>query len=271
MKPRHLLFLSIVVLVAAASVTIYLLRHPKGGTYEQSVSSTPFDHAHATFDRVLRTHVKDGLVDYTSIKNNPADLDTFLEDAAAVKESTYDTWSQNQQLAFLIDLYNAATIRLIIDNYPLESIKDIGNAIVGAWQKPVVRLFGKRKTLDYLEHSLIREKFDDPRIHFALVCAAISCPPLRAEAFVPDKLDAQLDDQGRTFLADKTKNRLSPDTKTAHISKIFDWFRGDFTKDGRSLLEALAPWFSESDRQLIESEDLKIEFQKYDWSLNGTR
>jgi len=223
-------------------------------------SATAFDHSHAELDAAMKKYVVNGMVDYAGLNANRGGLDAYVEKTSAVGESDFNGWSEAQQLAFLINVYNAETIQLILDNYPVKSIKDIGNFISTAQDKKVVTLFGEKTTLNYVEHDLLRAKYSEPRIHFAIVCAAISCPALRSEAFVADKLEAQLADQAENFLTDKSKNEYKGGE--LHLSKIFDWFEGDFTKGGKSLAEYVNPWFPED----VSGAD--VEFKDYDWALN---
>lgn len=223
-------------------------------------SASAFDQSHAELDAVMKRYVVKGMVDYTGLKANRAGLDSYITKTSAVSGSEFKSWSEAQQLAFLINVYNAETVQLIIDNYPVKSIKEIGNFISTAQDKKVVTLFGKTTTLNYIEHDLLRANYSEPRIHFAIVCAAISCPALRSEAFVADKLDAQLSDQAVNFLTEKSKNEYKGGE--LHLSKIFDWFKGDFTKGGKSIAEFVNPWFSED----VSKAD--VEFKDYNWDLN---
>ena len=207
-------------------------------------------------------------MDYAKLKKYPAELDAYLATLAAVPESAFKKWDRNQQMAFLINLYNAATLKLVADHYPIKSIKDIGNVLKGPWKQEVVRVFGKVQTLDHIEHDLLRPKYKDPRVHFAVNCASIGCPSLRPEAFQGAKLDAQLDEQGRLFLADKSKNHLDAKNKTLYLSQIFDWFKDDFTAKSGSVEKFIAPYVSEADRKLIERGGLSIKNTNYDWNLN---
>ncbi|HEY2952770.1 MAG TPA: DUF547 domain-containing protein [Verrucomicrobiae bacterium] len=227
-----------------------------------------FDHSHALLDQVLKTHVKDALVNYPALKANPKDLITYLDQLAAVGEADFQKWPEKQQLAFLMNLYNAATLRLIIDNYPIASIKKIGGLLSGPWKQEVVRLFGHITTLDHLEHQILRKKYAEPRVHFAIVCAAYGCPPLRSEAYVADRLDAQLDDQGRRFLGSANKNSVDAKARTLYLSPIFKWFSEDFEKKSGSVQKFVAPFFPEDARKEIEKGGLKMKYTDYDWSLN---
>jgi hypothetical protein len=132
----------------------------------------------------------------------------------------------------------------------------------------VVSLFGKQVTLDHVEHDLLRKDYKEPRIHFALVCAARSCPPLRGEPFVADKLDEQLEDQGRTFLNTPSKNRVDSAKRTAYLSKIFKWFGGDFEAQAESILAFVRPYFVEETAKAMKEGTFQVEYLDYDWSLN---
>ncbi len=224
-----------------------------------------FDHTHSEFTEVLRVHVKGATVDYAALKKSPGKLESYLASAAAVKESDFQTWTEARQIAFLANLYNAATLKLIIDHYPVKSIKDIGGLLSSPWKQPVVGLFGEKVTLDHVEHGLLRKNYSEPRVHFAVNCASVGCPNLRAEAFQADRLDAQLDEQARLFLSDKTRNRV--EGGTLYLSPIFDWFAADFTKAG-SVADFVAPYFPSEDRKAVVSGELKIRYTDYNWSLN---
>jgi hypothetical protein len=217
---------------------------------------------------VLKKHLKNGLVNYKALKGDRSDLDDYLKQTSVVREPEFKSWSKDQQLAFYINLYNAETFQLIIDHYPVASIKKIGGIFSGPWDQVVVELFGKKTTLNNLEHGIIRKQFSDARIHFALVCAAKGCPPLRAEPFVAEKLDAQLGDQGNLFLSELTKNRVDTKTKTVYLSKIFSWYAGDFEKSSGSVLLFVRPFFPDGDRKALLQPGYSISYTAYDWSLN---
>ncbi|OGR88885.1 MAG: hypothetical protein A2992_09425 [Elusimicrobia bacterium RIFCSPLOWO2_01_FULL_59_12] len=220
------------------------------------------------FFSVLKEVVKEERVDYSALKARPADLRVFLDLAAAMTEADFRSWPESKQIAFLINLYNARTLLLIIDHYPIASIKKIGNLLKGPWDQPVVRLFGQTMTLGHLEHEILRKRYNEPRIHFALVCAAKGCPPLRAEPYAADALDRQLDDQGRRFMRDSAKNRLDRNAGVLYLSPIFDWFKNDFTGKSESLQAFVAPYLSAADASFLTKNTVKIRFTDYDWSLN---
>jgi len=223
--------------------------------------------SHDALDQVLKKHVGNGQVDYAALKNDRQLLDDYIATIGGIGRTEFDTWNANDQLAFLINLYNAETLQLIIDNYPLSTIKDIGSIFTGPWDRKEVKLFGQQETLNFLEHDFIRENYDEPRIHYALVCAALSCPPLRSEAYLGNNLNEQLNDQAKVFLTDTTKNRIDTASKNLHLSKIFDWYGDDFRKNNNTLIGSLKPYLPENVRDQVDS-SYQIKFVSYDWQLN---
>ncbi|MEM1041522.1 MAG: DUF547 domain-containing protein [Bacteroidota bacterium] len=228
---------------------------------------------HSAFTAVLAEVVDErGLVDYAALTADPAPLDAYLADLAATDPSNL---ADADRLAFWLNVYNACTLKLIADNYPVGSIRDVvEGAFVPLVNTPFkvefVVVGGETRTLDKVEHGIIRPEFGEPRIHFALVCAAVSCPPLRAEAYAGDLLDAQLDDQARRFLANPDKNRVPAGDETIALSKIFDWFSGDFGEGPTGLQAFLAPYFDGAVRETLEAGGYDVNYLPYDWSLNDT-
>ena len=228
---------------------------------------------HGAFTAVLQDVVDErGLVDYEALVADPEPLNDYLRRLAATDPSNLP---DDDRLAFWLNTYNAYALKLIVDNYPVESIRDVvGGAFVPLVNTPFkvefVTVGGEVMTLDGVEHGTIREEFDEPRIHFALVCAALSCPPLRAEAYVGDRLDAQLDEQARRFLNNPAKNRIPADEDTIELSKIFSWFKGDFGGNDTALQAYLAPYFDGDVRTKLEQGAYDVDFLSYDWSLNDT-
>ena len=248
-------------------------------------SGGSFDHRHAAWDALLKQHVvvapsgNASMLRYAALQTQRAALKAYLDNLSAVVPASYSTWTRAQQLAFLINAYNAFTVELILTRYPdLKSIKDLGSFVQSPWKKKFFWLLGQERSLDEVEHEMIRAPgaFDDPRIHAAVVCASIGCPMLRAEAFTADKLDAQLEDGMRRFLADSSRNRFDPASGKLLVSKIFDWYGKDFEK-GHQGFASLKITFGRYAAQLaktpeaherIRQGDYKIEFLDYDWRLN---
>lgn len=247
-----------------------------------------FDHTHASWDAVLKNVVvvfADGnrsAVRYRRLKADRSALDDILKTLSAVSASEYASWSKPEQLAFLINAYNAFTIDLVLTQYPdLKSIKDIGGWFGSPWKKQFIPLLGRTISLDDLEHGMIRQPgtFDEPRIHVAVVCASVGCPMLRPEAYRADRLNDQLEDAMRRFLSDRTRNAFGVDTKALYLSRIFDWYRGDFGPATPNTSPALSYVFryadaladTEADRHYIRSGKAEIKFTSYDWDLNDVQ
>ena len=247
-------------LMAAASIA---------GSAESSAVE-PFDRDHSALTTILARHVRDGDVDYRGLAAGRGPFDSYLRSLQAVSASE-PTWSRDERMAFWINAYNAFTIRLILDNYPLETIRSIGLLPGAAFRKKFIPLGrnGEEISLDTIEHEILREKFRDARIHFAIVCASKSCPALRSEAYRARELTRQLDDAARGFLADPSKNRLDVASKTLHLSPIFKWFREDFERDAGSLEAFVARYTAPNDAERIRTAKMRLEFLDYDWSLNG--
>ncbi|MGE0336395.1 MAG: DUF547 domain-containing protein [Gammaproteobacteria bacterium] len=226
------------------------------------------DPEHAAWSALLSRRVADGRVDYVGfLREDQSTLDNYLATLSATCAEDYARWPRAEKIAFWINAYNAFTVRLIMNHHPLRSIRKIGWLPGAAFRLPFIPMHGLRGgdiTLDDIEHRVLRAEFAEPRIHFALVCAARSCPPLRAEAYRGADLERQLDDQGRRFLGDHTRNRVDRETGTLYLSTIFKWFRPDFETRG-SLGAFVAPYL---DLHASDIANFEIEFLNYDWSLN---
>ena len=223
---------------------------------------------HGAFDRLLRAHVHAGRVDYDAFARAP-EFPRYLDALAA---ADVERLSRDCQLAFWINAYNAYTIHLVNAHGERRSIRNIGKALgvvpaPGPWKLKIVRAGGRTLTLDAVEHEIIRKRFREPRIHFALVCAARSCPPLRPEAYTGPALEAQLEDQARIFIgATPSANRVDVKAATVYLSPLFNWYRSDF---GPSLGKFLARYVSDpAARALLESGRFKTVETPYDWGLN---
>ncbi|MDF2158441.1 DUF547 domain-containing protein [Algoriphagus sp. CAU 1675] len=221
--------------------------------------------SHQIWDGLLRKHVSsDGKVNYKGFIQDRAELEKYL-DLLSQNAPDRKNWSKNQQLAYWINAYNAFTLKLIVDNYPTKSIRDLGPKLKipllnDVWHYEFFQIGGQKSSLDEIEHSILRKEFDEPRIHFAINCASVSCPPLLNEAFVPEKLESQLDRVARAFINDPIRNKISPEN--LNLSSIFSWFKGDFTKKG-SLVDFLNQY---SKVKILASAD--ISYLDYNWDLN---
>lgn len=209
---------------------------------------------HSLWHTLLQNHVSsDGNVNYKAFKSDSSQLNAYINHLS--KSTPSESWSKKEKLAYWINAYNALTVDLILRNYPVKSIKDINNP----WKQRLWE-FGKNNyNLDEIEHEILRN-MNEPRIHFAIVCASYSCPKLQNEAFTAEKLDTQLTKATKEFLADTNRNEISENS--IKISKIFDWFSKDFTKNG-SLIDFLNLY-----TEVNISPNAKKRYKDYNWALN---
>lgn len=238
-----------------------------------TATAQTFDHSHAAWTEVLTRHVaNDGgitVVDYAAIQADASGLDRYVALVTRVTPGRFETWTEPQRLAFLINAYNALTVTLIVDNYPVTSIKDLGGWFSSPWKKRFFTLLGKERHLDDIEHGIIRAQFDEPRIHFAVNCAALGCPPLRAEAYVASRLEAQLEDNTRAFLRDVRRNRY--EDGTLWLSELLNWYARDFTRHDSSLKSFVAARLTDdpAEAAIMAGSKTRVRFLDYDWTLNG--
>lgn len=254
----------------------------------KSADSSSF--SYEPYAAVLAKYVDDrGMVNYRALKASSSDLDAFAASLSRVRREEFDSWSDSQKIAFWVNAYNALTLEAIVRHYPIESSfvrslvypKNSVRQIPGVWDKLRFVVMGREMTLDDIEHGTLRAKFDEPRIHVALVCAAKSCPPLRNEPYTAEELDRQLDDQARAFLRSPHGLHISRREGKVYLSSIFKWFGQDFVKTygtsggfaGRSdaeraVLNFVSRYVGDADRDFLLRGGYEIEFLDYDWSLN---
>ena len=247
-----------------------------------------FDQSHKAFDDLLKKHVtyiasgSASQVSYAGFSKDRAALKAYLDAVSAVPEATYKSWNKNQQLAFLINAYNAYTIELILTKYPnLKSIRDLGGTFTKPWSIKFFTLFGKDTNLDNIEHDMIRAEgaFNDPRIHVAVVCASIGCPMLRNEVFTGDRIDAQLDDAMSRFFSDRSRNRYNADSKKLEVTKLLDWYKKDFIKGHKGFASVESTLAKYADkladdpvaRLEIKAGKVAVTYLDYDWNLNDKK
>ncbi|UCC71783.1 MAG: DUF547 domain-containing protein [Gemmatimonadota bacterium] len=258
----------------------------------QPTCAQGFDHA--TFDTLLALYVQDGRVDYAALQDERELLDRYLEQVAAVEADEVAGWPEAERIAYLINAYNAYVLVTVIDHYPIGGssfLKKLTSPnrfgypansirhIDGVFDRLRHRVAGTEMTLDDIEHGTLRANHNEPRVHFALVCAALSCPPLRGEAYRGDRLEEQLDDQGRRFLNDPRQNRFEIERRQVHLSRIFDWYGEDFeefateTGYGRDrkingVLSFVSRYLIDRVVDFLESGEYRVQFESYDWTLN---
>jgi hypothetical protein len=243
-------------------IFLFFIFHGPMGFISNSRSDTAVDHS--IYANLLKKYVHQGNVDYRGFKMEESKLDQYLKVLENVDSKSL---SGNEQFAFYINAYNAWTIKLILSGYPgIKSIKDLGNILKTPWKKKICRIDGDVITLDDIEHHILRPRFKDPRVHFAINCAALSCPPLWSQPFLGNTLDRQLDDATRAFINDTKRNYL--DGETLYVSKIFNWFGKDFNDDVTGFFLKYADDNLKKELE-VKKNKIKVKYLHYDWSLNG--
>lgn len=230
---------------------------------------------HQLLTDILNDYVHNGRVDYDNMRKDER-LDQYLTQVVNTDPNTLS--NRNERFAFWINAYNAYTLKVICENYPIESINDLsfGGLYLGSllgktvWDNDFAEVNHKKYTLNEIEHKVVRPRFKDARAHFALVCASRSCPPLRPEAYEGYKLDGQLDNQGMTFFAQTTKNYFDLNDKKAKLSPILDWFSEDFGDSDEKALLYVTRFLPEHLAKAIQRDikDWKVEYFSFNWELN---
>ncbi|MEO0470846.1 MAG: DUF547 domain-containing protein [Bacteroidota bacterium] len=237
---------------------------PISALQKLSPNSKPI--SHHDFEALLAKHVKNtGLVDYVGFGQDRTALQNYLKSLSNNPPNAVH-WSENEQLAYWINAYNAFTVELVLQHYPVDSIKTLGPklqipGVNSVWDLSFFQIGGIDMTLNVIEHEILRKQFDEPRIHFAINCASFSCPNLIQQVYHADQLETQLQKQAIAFVNDPSKNRIT--AEQVELSQIFQWYAGDFTK--RCSLIDYVQQFAE----VRISPSAKIEYITYDWSLNG--
>jgi len=231
--------------------------------YVEAPGGPTFDHA--AFSALLRQHVAEGgWVDYEGLRKDAHILDGYITSVAA---APFEELGRNEKLALLINAYNASSLRLILDNWPVASIKDI----------PAERRFDDVRwrigshtwSLNQIEHDQIRPKFREPRIHFALVCAAVGCPPLRREAYTADRIEQQLEQQAAYVHQHRRWFRFDADAGVVHLTRLYDWYGGDFEQVAGSVLDYAARYAPDLKAALPKGKHPAVQWLEYDWRLNS--
>ncbi len=250
------------VLGYAFILIVFLVAGPLGSAVPSQASTVNHD----IWAELLGKYIKPDGVNYTGFKKDENRLDQYLK---VLENTDPEKLPRNEQYAYYINAYNAWTIKLILTGYPgVKSIKDFGTIFKSPWQKEWVRVNGEVITLDYVEHDILRPHYKDPRVHFAINCSAVSCPPLRPEPYLADTLERQLDDSTRSFINDANNYKL--EGNTLYVSRIFKWFSEDFNEDALGFYLQYAE--GDLKEKLIRQKDrIKVKYMHYDWSLNDVK
>ena len=286
-------------LAVLATVLVALLIQPSQNSFTiisygiEEVKSDSFDHSYSTYNSLLNEYVENASVNYSGFIDSRAEFETFLRTIGSVNENDYESWTQEQKLAFWINAYNAFTIKAVIDHYPIKrSFSLVGifyapsNSILqikGVWTKLQFRALDRMVTLDEIEHQILRKEFNEPRIHIAINCASISCPDLSNEAYVAERLEQQLAQASINFVNNPSKGiQIDEQKGKVKLSKIFKWFGEDFIQNyggtklfnnyslkENAVLNFTAEYLeSQPVKEYLMNNKLKIGYLGYDWHLN---
>lgn len=281
---------AILVICAAGLLLVFRAQETTDTATAEITGDVP-EFSYEGYDALLHTYVStEGIVDYKGLIKDRAALDDFNRSLSGIDKADYESWSESEKIALWINAYNSITLQYVIDNYPIEkggfvsSFRYPENSIrqiPGVWDKLKMNVANRNVTLEEIEHKILRADFDEPRLHVSIVCASGGCPPLRNEAFVPDKLEAQLDDQAKRFLAEPTKFRIDREKGKVLLSPIFNWFGRDFISrygsdkrfaaQGRAkgaVLSFISGYVAQKDLDFLLNGEYSIAYQDYDWSLN---
>ena len=270
---RHVLVFFMVGVVGCIAQTSDSLSETSSGTADFNYND---------YRQILTSYVNDaGFVDYAGLQRVSEKLDLVADQFARLDQTTYDTWQRDRQFAFWINAYNALTLKAVIDHYPVKSIKDIGSPLRSVWDKLKFNVIGKKVTLNDIEHRILREQFQDPRLHLAINCASIGCPPLSNKPFVAEDLDQHFEKQARQFLNSELAFQINRKKEVVYLSKIFDWFGDDFieqysngsekkglSKKEQATVRFVSQHVSDIDRTFLETETFRVKYLDYDWALN---
>lgn len=264
MKNR-ILIICLILLSILSVIFQYHYRVEADSRENTQPSKTPF--SHDLFNQVLQEHVEDGRVDYAKLKANPETFEKYLDQLATAKPTEM---SNNAQMAFWINAYNALVIKGVIDHYPIKSVKKV-KLFNGFFSRLKFQAAGETYSLDNIEHDIIRKEFVDPRIHFALICASIGCPLIENTVFVPETIEERLDAVTLKFVTNPEKVRLDRDKRRVYLSKIFKWYKKDFTEGYEGVADFLSDYLPEADVEFVLAKDVKFHYLHYDWNLNDNK
>ena len=272
-SPQHAA-LALAVLLSACSCASEEPRILGPGVQASLDPDLAFDHQHALLGELLGAHVTPDGVRYADLAMESDKLDRYLATVQSVSPTELQGWTENQRFAFWINTYNAHILALIVDNYPVDSIRDLGGAVFGQiWDLELIPMgahnpdgSGDNLSLGDIEHEILRPTFLDARVHAAINCASESCPPLLPEVYVADRLDAQLTGAMEAFLQDKSRNQIDAKQGKLKLSSLFDWFAEDFERDAGSVRDYVARYGGQSDTAWLA--DASLSYLDYSWALN---
>ena len=265
MKNR-ILIVCLLLLSVLSVLFLYHFRVEADSRTQQSIDGTAF--SHDLFNQVLQEHVdKAGRVNYTKLKANPEKLEKYLDLLAVANPAEL---SYNAQLAFWVNAYNALVIKGVIDHYPTTSVRKV-KWFGGFFSRLKFQVAGKTYTLNQIEHGIIRTEFVDPRVHFILVCASTSCPPIENSAFSAEDIEERLETATLNFVQNREQVRIDRAKRRIYLSKIFKWYDEDFREGYEGVADFLTDYLPPEDADFVFAENVKFYYLDYDWTLNDQR
>ncbi len=260
---KRILIVSLLLLSVCSILFLYHFRVEADSRTQQPNSDASF--SHELFDQVLQEHVdKRGRVNYTKLKAHPEKFEAYLDLLAFANP---EELSYNERLTFWINAYNALVIKGVVNHYPITSVRKV-KLFNGFFSRLKFQTAGKIYTLDQIEHGIIRTEFADPRVHFVLVCASSSCPPLWNRAYAAETLEERLETATLNFIRNPEQVRIDRSKRRVYVSKIFKWYEDDFEVGYDDVADFLADYLPPEDAEYLESTDVKLRYLDYDWTLN---
>ena len=263
---KRILIICLLLLSVGSVLFLYHFRVEADLRASQPIDSTSF--SHDLFDQVLQEHVDEkGRVNYTKLTANPEKLEAYLDLLAVANPAEL---SYNAQLAFWVNAYNALVIKGVVDHYPITSVRKV-KLFNGFFSRLKFQAAGKTYTLNQIEHGIIRTEFVDPRVHFVLVCASSSCPPLENRAFSAETIEERLESATLNFIRNPEQVRIDRAKRRVYLSKIFKWYDDDFKEGYDGVADFLTDYLLPKDAEFLASMDIKFRHLDYDWTLNDKR
>ena len=263
---KRILIVCLLLLSVCSVLFLYHFRVEADSRASQPTDEASF--SHELFDQVLQEHVDEkGRVNYTKLKANPKKLEAYLDLLAFAKP---EELPYNERLTFWINAYNALVIKGVVNHYPITSVRKV-KLFNGFFSRLKFQVANKMYTLNQVEHDIIRTEFVEPRVHFVLVCASSSCPPLWNRAFSADTIEERLETAAFNFIQDPEKVRIDRAERTVYVSKIFKWYDDDFTEGYDGVTDFLTDYLPPEDVEFLESTDVKLRHLDYDWTLNDQK
>ena len=263
---KRILIISLLLLSVCSVLFLYHFRVEADSHGTQPTSGDSF--SHDLFDQVLQEHVDEaGRVNYTKLTANPKKLEAYLDLLAFANP---EELSYNERLTFWINAYNALVIKGVVNHYPITSVRKV-KLFNGFFSRLKFQVANKMYSMDQIEHGIIRTEFVDPRVHFVLVCASSSCPPLENRAVTAETIEERLETATFNFIRNPEQVRIDRAKRHLYLSKIFKWYDDDFTEGYDGVTDFLSDYLTPEDAEFLASTKVKLRYLDYDWTLNDQK